>query len=108
MIRITAMSGGETLQATEMEVGLWSVSPLEFADFFDSATVPSSIVVLGGTQIVYPDWRSDDPMIRLYAAQYVIQRYFDLTYGEARPIEYTITGIAEQPDTDDLPPDTVF
>ena len=101
MIVIRADAVGESVVAVEMETGLWNCSPEKFAEFFDATVVPSAISVLGGTQLIYTDWRSDDLMVRFYCAQWVVEQYFDSLFAVPQPINYSVDGLPDQPESDE-------
>ena len=103
------VSGAETSVAgVETDVGMWIIAPESFADFFDTALLPESFTVLGGTMPVVSDWQSPEAFVRAEMFIKVAQNYLVQEFGlKALPTQVEIVGL-EPFEENVAPEDAVF
>lgn len=92
----------------EQSVGVWVVNTPQFADYMDTIVLPDQLLVLGGTMVIEPDLRADDPRVRVDTFVWIAEQYMRLLAGEDARCEVVVTGLDAEPVEDDLPAGTVF
>ena len=108
MIQIKMSWADGSVSGAELELGQWVVRPEEFADFFDTATLPESFTILGGTVPAVSDWYSDESLVRAEMFIKIGYQYFDKYYSSVlTPVKVEMDGV-EFDAGETLPEGTVF